>query len=508
MTELSDLSRKKQRIEEAFSEAKRRFGMTQAAIVSGRQTPGEDWILDELEQDYEYAEAKYMLDQLEDQYRHYQGLAKPGSASLMRLEQQIALAQRELEKVKAEKKPRILSRIQRRAGADNWSTDSILRPLQQEMVSLNAELKVLTDEYDIKRKEFSEMSKASVELLGKKRELDNLEEFMAEADMRLNTLTVNLSEPPRVLVLQHAEVPNSSNWELKWIEIGGACLLVFGVMVVGIALWDYQAKRVNTTKDLEGPGRGIRVVGSLPMLDGQNGGGLWPFSRLDDRSLEVVLNFSVDSIRAALVYNRSTEKIKVVMVTSAQGQEGRSTVASQLAVSMARSGLRTVLVDADIRNPQQHLVFGVSGDRGFCEVLRGTQGVAQAVQATAVEGLSVLAAGRFDQASMQALSSERARTVFTDLRSQFDYVIVDVGPVLTSADAMLIGQHIDTTLISVRRDVSQLPKIYAACDRLRSVGVHVMGCVVNGAGTEIRPNELRAAANAPALPEPELQATQ
>ena len=288
----------------------------------------------------------------------------------------------------------------------------------------------------------------------------------------------------------------------------GPVFLFFGSVVVGIALWDYQAKRVSTTKDLDGPGRGIRVVGSLPMLDGQKSGGLWPFSRMDDRALEVVLNFSVDSIRAALLYNRSAEKIKVVMISSAQGQEGRSTLASQLAVSMARSGVRTVLVDADIRNPQQHLVFGVGGDGGFCEVLRGTQTIAQAVQQTAVAGLNVMASGRFDQASMQALSSERARAVFNDLRSQFDFVIIDVGPVLTSADAMLVGQHVDTALVSVRRDVSQLPKIYAACDRLRSVGIHIMGCVVNGAGTEIRPNELQAAASAPALPEPELQTTE
>jgi capsular exopolysaccharide synthesis family protein len=390
------------------------------------------------------------------------------------------------------------------AGADQWSADSLLRPLQAEMMALAGELERLNKEYEELKAEFSERSKASVDLLGRKRELGGLEETITEAEARANTLAINLQKDPRVKIYQNADVPESSNWKLKWIQIGGACFLVFGCTIVGIALWDYQAKRVNTTKDLDGPGRGIRVVGSLPLLDGHSGHGLWPFGRLDDQALEVVLNFSVDSIRASLLYNRSHEKTKVVMITSAQGQEGRTTVASQLAVSMARSGLRAVLVDADIRNPQQHLVFGVSGDQGFCEVLRGHLAIDQAVQQTAVPGLSVLAAGRFDQASMQALSSERARTVFGDLRSQFDFVLIDVGPVLTSADAMLVGQHVDTALISVRRDVSQLPKIYAAFDRLRSVGVSIMGCVVNGAGTEIRPTELRAATSAPALPEPEL----
>ena len=82
----------------------------------------------------------------------------------------------------------------------------------------------------------------------------------------------------------------------------------------------------------------------------------------------------------------------------------------------------------------------------------------------------LMPAGRFDMRSMQAMSGETASSFFSDLRSNYDFVIIDVGPVLTSADSMLLGQHTDTALVSVRRDVSQIPKVYSACDRLRSVG--------------------------------------
>ena len=107
----------------------------------------------------------------------------------------------------------------------------------------------------------------------------------------------------------------------------------------------------------------------------------------------------------------------------------------------------------------------------------------------------MIQAGYYDQMSFKALSNDSIRNVLKELKSQFDFVILDSGPVLTGAEPLLIGQHSDATILSVRRDVSQLPKITTACERLRSVGVHIMGCVVNGAGAEIRRGELTLTAD-------------
>ena len=203
------------------------------------------------------------------------------------------------------------------------------------------------------------------------------------------------------------------------------------------------------------------------------------------------MNVSVDGIRTALLYNRHVAQ--VVMVTSATGQEGRSTVASQLAVSMARVGKRTLLVDGDLRSPQQHLVFGVEARAGLCEMLRGEATAEQTILPTAAENVWLLVAGRCDQIALQGLAGEQANQVFQNLRERFDVIILDSSPVLTSADALLLGQYSDTTLISVRRDISQLPKVNAACDRLTSVGIHVLGAVVNGTDVEVRHGELSVA---------------
>jgi tyrosine-protein kinase Etk/Wzc len=96
-------------------------------------------------------------------------------------------------------------------------------------------------------------------------------------------------------------------------------------------------------------------------------------------------------------------------------------------------------------------------------------------------------------------------TVFQELRSRFDLIVVDSGPVLTSPDAMLLGQHVDAAVISVRRDVSRLPKVNEACDRLRSVGVSIAGAVLNGAAADVRPSEMTSVEPLAAGNEPRLE---
>jgi capsular exopolysaccharide synthesis family protein len=193
------------------------------------------------------------------------------------------------------------------------------------------------------------------------------------------------------------------------------------------------------------------------------------------------------------------------MVTSALGQEGKTTVASQLAVSLARSGRRTLLIDGDVRNPQQHVVLGMAMQRGLCEVLRSEATLDEVVKATPAEGLWALCAGYRDANTDQALASPVLGRLFQELRSRFDLIVVDTGPVLTNPDAMLIGQHVDAAVISVRRDVSRLPKVNEACGRLQAVGVHVVGAVLNGAGIDVRAGELRVADQSSRAAEPQLE---
>jgi capsular exopolysaccharide synthesis family protein len=183
------------------------------------------------------------------------------------------------------------------------------------------------------------------------------------------------------------------------------------------------------------------------------------------------------------------------MVTSAWDGEGKTTVASQLAASLARCGRRTLLVDADVRNPTLHELFDLPADVGLCEVLRGVVEPHAAIRETQDSNLWLLSAGEVDHRSIQALENDAIGMLFRELKAEYDFVVIDTAPVLAVADPLLIGQHVDGAIVSARLGYSQRPKIDEAVQRLRAVGVTVLGAVVNGT----KPVKSHRASERPAL---------
>jgi capsular exopolysaccharide synthesis family protein len=164
--------------------------------------------------------------------------------------------------------------------------------------------------------------------------------------------------------------------------------------------------------------------------------------------------------------------------------EGRTTVASQLAASLARAGRRTLLVDGDLRRPALHALFDVTLENGLCEVLRAEADVADVIQPTHAEGLWLLTAGYCDTDAIQAMAGEQLQPIFEKLRADYDFIIIDAAPVIGLSDSLLFGQYCDGAILSVLRDHSEVPKIHQAAELLRGVGIRLIGSVVNGVPTK------------------------
>jgi capsular exopolysaccharide synthesis family protein len=194
---------------------------------------------------------------------------------------------------------------------------------------------------------------------------------------------------------------------------------------------------------------------------------------------------AIDGVVASLVFSPSDEPRQVVLVTSASAGEGKSTLAVNLANSLAAMGKKTVLVDFDLRRPSLHNLFDVDLVPGIGNVLAAAVEPLDAVVPTPVEGLFLLPAGAWGQRGLSGRSDEAVKRIVNELRGAFVHVIIDAGPVLPIVDTRVVARHVDGAVISLLRDVSEIPKVNAACDLLRSFDVRILGAVMIGAPGEV-----------------------
>lgn len=303
-------------------------------------------------------------------------------------------------------------------------------------------------------------------------------DLYAQVNKHLTDLRFRAQGTTRVQMRGDAEkIPNNNqNKKVLFASVGG--LGAFFAVVLLVALLEWRTRRVDGVDQVMTE-LGMRVIGTVPQFP--NRAGLKAAVEAGGANWRFLLNESVNSARTMLLHTARAQSMQVVMVTSATQGEGKTSISAQLATSMATAGMRTLIVDCDLRNPCIQKLFELPLGPGVSEVLRQEIDVSDAVQTTTVPNLWVIPAGQCSNATIAALAQGHPlQTLFNRLRGQFDFVIVDSCPVLPVADALLIGQHVDGVLFSIMQDVSQLPKVQTAQEKLGHLNVVLLGAVVNG----------------------------
>jgi capsular exopolysaccharide synthesis family protein len=288
----------------------------------------------------------------------------------------------------------------------------------------------------------------------------------------------SVSATARARKLEDASVYRAEELPRKFRFAGLGAAGAFGLVLLLVAYLEFRSRRIDSVDQVV-HGLGMRLMGTLPANPTRiHQRLLSPGSQ--DAHWSSMLTESVDSARTMLLHAARAGGVRIVMVTSAVGGEGKTSLATHLAASLARAGRKTLLLDCDLRNPAAHRLFNLLPAPGFSELLRGEVSAADAIQPTGAAGLSMITAGRCDAEALHVLAQDGARKIFEQLRPQFDFVVVDSSPILPVADSLLIAQHVDGVLFAVLREVSRLPKVYAAYQRLAMLGVPILGAVVNG----------------------------
>lgn len=310
---------------------------------------------------------------------------------------------------------------------------------------------------------------------------------LAGSEVMLETIDKNLSQldfeargGARVSLVAPARPLGKPSSNRRLALMGAAPALVLGLLVGLFTLLEVRSARVADPEEIPGRVR-LGVIGVVPPLPGSRPARGARGERDERRRVEEFVQ-SLDHLRVAL--GAGPPGPRCLLITSAVGGEGKTTLAAQLAARFANAGLATLLVDADLRRPSLGELLEVPEGPGLADVLAGTaEAEASLVVVGAGGGFHLLPAGTAGMDPSRLLQGPRLGETLARLRGAFDVVILDAPPVLAVPDALLLGRWADGTVLAVRHDASRYPLVERAARRLSSVGVTVLGAVVNGVRT-------------------------
>lgn len=295
------------------------------------------------------------------------------------------------------------------------------------------------------------------------------------------TLVRELETPPgdanarpdaRVVVEQRASIPDEPVVPKTSRNIaaglGLGLLLGVGIAVLRDTL-DNTVKSRETLEEIAGVG----LVGSIPLDKERRSQAAIAFE--NDNSITAE---AFRKLRTNLQFLAVDNPPRIIVVTSSMPSEGKSTTAINIALALAENNQNVVLVDGDMRRPTLAKYLDLVGPVGFSTVLSGRASLEDTLQKTRFPGLTVLTSGAIPPNPSELLGSQSARKLLSDLRAQFDYVIVDSTPLLAVTDAAILAAGADAVLIMSRFGHTKREQLTHAVGSLESVGAPLLGAVL------------------------------
>lgn len=196
---------------------------------------------------------------------------------------------------------------------------------------------------------------------------------------------------------------------------------------------------------------------------------------------------SYRTLRTNIQYSSIDKEIRSIVVTSADPQEGKSTISGNLALSFAQNGKKVIIIDCDLRKPSIHKKFNLSNLCGISEVLIGKETLDNAIQKYKTN-LHVLPSGKIPPNSAEMISSIAMNNLLVELKMQYEILIIDSPPLGTFSDAQILSTKVDGTILVLKAGESKIEAVKEAKNLLNIVGANIIGVVVNKVSNDKKKN--------------------
>lgn len=421
--------------------------------------------------------------------QHTRGVYVATSNDLTQLQEQLRLARAQLDELArgctpetpayqaaAERAARLKEDL---SGQEQRYAEAYLAAAHQQSLMADQKQAELRRSFDQQQKLAQELNVKAAEYAVLQTDLRRTERLCDILDSRIKE--INVTEDAGALnisILEAARAAEKPSRPVKGQVLGIA--LAFGLLLgVGTALLaDWKDQRLRTLEEVT-EALSMSVLGVVPgmpdkkALPSRRGQAV----RLDPHSGAAE---AYRTVRTAVYFAAPGKRSKTLLVTSPTPGDGKSTLSSNLAITMAQAGQRTILLDADFRKPTQHLIFDLQAGEGLSSVLAGHATLESVTRATEVKGLDVLPCGQIPPNPSEMLGSEAFTRILRELSGRYDYIVIDSPPVLPVTDARILGALCDLTLLVLRADKSTRKAARQAKADLLGTGSRLLGAVING----------------------------
>ncbi|MBN1510508.1 MAG: polysaccharide biosynthesis tyrosine autokinase [Phycisphaerae bacterium] len=384
-------------------------------------------------------------------------------------------------------------RLQAAASRVTWLQGRLRDAFNEIIGSLGARLKMLSEKERKLREEYVRQKEEAIDLAKQALAFQHLQNEVTRHQKLFEMLIQRMSEVEltadytrtNVEVIETAGKPKAPAGPNK--RRMAATSLVFALIAgVGLAfVLERVDDTVRTPEDLERR-VGISVLGFVPEIRVRKG----VESRTAYRALVCAAEPTSSAIeayrniRTALFFSLPAEEARVLVISSAGPGDGKTTTATNLALIIAQSGKRVLLIDADFRRPMVHRIYGLNGDVGLSSVLVGEVKLEEAVQKTAydlevLDNLDILTAGPKPANPTELLESQSMKNLLAEARKKYDRIIIDTAPVLFVSDTAVLSATADGVIMVVRAEKRRGAHAARARKQIEKVKGRVIGGILN-----------------------------
>ena len=352
-------------------------------------------------------------------------------------------------------------------------------------------LKKIVDQHLLKLDTLPEKSLKLARLERAKKLNENL--YMMMKEKYEESRITRAGQIGKIRIVDPAVPPEFPISPKKKLNLILATLVGLGLGIGVVFFLEYLDNSVRTVEDVER--LQLPLLGSIPDIEPEKQNGLWralpkkkgsedEVGRLATRLVTHLkpkspYSEAYRSLRTQIQYARSEKPVQTILVSSPGPGEGKSTSVTNLAITMAQMGSKTILIDSDLRRPVLHSLFDLKRDVGLSNYLVGRAEIEEVIRPTSVDNLYLISCGILPPNPSELLGSKRMQELIQQLKSEYDYVLFDSPPLIAVTDAVVMAPWVDGVVLVLRSGKTDRDAAVRAFELLRNVKANVLGTLLN-----------------------------